>query len=229
MLYIFIICQILNFVLFIPSGVNSSYPVINRSSAINRSSIINRSIIDYKPFARLEANYPEITGMSNYTFQGDLNEFIENRVKSFLNDTLKQAKDTYDILSKSEPAPYEGLVSYKYYINGSILSIIMDYYSYLGGAHGVTKRESINVDTKTSTFIQLKSLFKRDFDYRQYILANINDTIKKNPENYFSSELDSFNENNFYLAKNNDLVIYFNEYEIAPFASGIPEFKMPLN
>jgi len=191
----------------------------------NVVSIENKNISVQQEWVKIDANYPQINGMTNTNF----NEDIKNKVSVFAKDIEKQAKDNYNTFWKIGDFHYEGMVSYKYNINGTILSIIMEYYSYLGGAHGVTLRESINIDTKKGSEIQLKDLFKDKENYKQYILKNINDEISKKPENYFSSKLDTFNEANFYVDENGNLVIYFNQYEIAPYVAGVQEFKMPLN
>ncbi|MFA7078597.1 MAG: RsiV family protein [Syntrophomonas sp.] len=36
-------------------------------------------------------------------------------------------------------------------------------------------------------------------------------------------------ENQSYYIQNGVLVVYFSQYEIAPYAAGIPEFKIPLS
>ena len=209
---------IFNLALFLPNNINP-----------NAVSIESKNINVYKDWVKIDANYPQIDGMADTAFQDKLNKDIKNKIDVFAFNIEKQAKDNYDALKKTGNFHYEGMVSYKYNINGAILSIIMEYYSYLGGVHGAALRESINTDTKKGSEMQLKDLFKDKANYRQYILKNINDEIAKNPENYFSPKLDTFNESNFYLDENGNLVIYFNQYEIAPYVAGIVEFKMPLN
>ncbi len=212
-----VVCQLLYFALFAPCSVNSNISVENKPTDNKQN------------WVKIEANYPKINGMKNTAFQNNLNKDIENKVNDFLKDVEKSAKDTYDALGKTGFSPYEGMVNYEYFINGPVLSIIMEYYSYLGGAHGSTLRESINVNADKGELLQLKDMFKDKDNYKQYILKNINSEMSKDPEKYFSQKLDSFNENNFYLDKNGNLVIYFNQYDIAPYAAGIIEFKMPLN
>lgn len=207
-----IICQIFSLASFYPNNV----------------AIENKNISKLQDYVKINANYPEITGMTDSKFQENLNKEIENKVTDFVKNVEKAAKDSYDSLEKMVNY-YECMVSYKYNINGSILSIIMEYYSYLGGAHGITLRESMNIDTEKGVKLQLKDLFKDKENYKQYILKNINSEISKNPENYFSPKLDTFKENNFYLDEDGNLVIYFNQYEVAPYVAGIVEFKMPLN
>ena len=59
------------------------------------------------------------------------------------------------------------------------------------------------------------------------ILKEINNQIAENKENYFQDScnlvLETFNPKNFYLAQNG-IVIYFQQYDIAPYSSGIPTF-----
>ncbi len=217
MSYFLIFCALFNMMSFIPYVLNS-----------NTINIENKSINENNAWVKIQANYPKISGMENSSFQDKLNLTIEKKVESFVQNIEKQAKENYNILGKTGISPYEAVINYSYNINGPILSIIMDYYSFLGGAHGATLRETINLDTKKGSYIGLKDLFKDKDNYKEYILKNINAKIKENPENYFYPSIDKFNESNFYLSPDGQLIIFFNQYEIAPYVAGIVEFKMPI-
>ena len=63
------------------------------------------------------------------------------------------------------------------------------------------------------------------------ILKQINDQISKEPDIYFDNTcnlvLDTFNPESFYLTQNG-IVIYFQQYDVAPYSSGIREFNIKL-
>jgi len=66
------------------------------------------------------------------------------------------------------------------------------------------------------------------------ILKEINNQIKEQLQagtnyyfdNYCELVLDTFRLQNYYLTPNS-IVIYFQQYDIAPYSSGIPVFYMP--
>jgi hypothetical protein len=53
--------------------------------------------------------------------------------------------------------------------------------------------------------------------------------VEKDTGNYFSDEItykNISNSQNYYI-ENKELIVFFQHYEIAPYAAGIPEFKIP--
>ena len=100
-----------------------------------------------------------------------------------------------------------------------------------GVAQGITNRIAYNVEKSTGNEIQLKDIFKDNYNYKDVINKEINRQISKDPDRYFTGK-DGFNgiadNQNFYI-KNNTVVIYFGLYEIAPYASGISEFIISNN
>ena len=71
----------------------------------------------------------------------------------------------------------------------------------------------------------------KDIQYSDIINKKIKEEISKNPENYFDSgnEFKGISENQSFYIEGDNLVIYYQLYDIAPYAFGIPEFKIPLN
>ena len=127
--------------------------------------------------------------------------------------------------------PYQLYARYKVTNNSDIISFYIDYYQFSGGAHGITNRIAYNVEKSTGNEIQLKDIFKDNYNYKDVINKEINRQISKDPDRYFTGK-DGFNgiddNQNFYI-KNNTVVIYFGLYAIAPYASGISEFIISNN
>jgi hypothetical protein len=102
---------------------------------------------------------------------------------------------------------------------------------YTGGAHGMTDRVAYNYNLNTGEELKLSYLFKKDFNYKDYINNEILKQMKTGEDIYFHDEggfKTISDDQRFYLADGN-IVIYFTQYEIAPYAAGIPEFKIPLS
>ena len=94
--------------------------------------------------------------------------------------------------------------------------------------HGITTRTSQTWNLRCNRELTLNDICKDNPNYILCILRNINGQIKnKGEENFFEDYctliLDTFNPNQFYLTPDY-VVIYFQQYDIAPYSTGIPEF-----
>lgn len=118
------------------------------------------------------------------------------------------------------------------YQEACILSLYFDRYEFTGGAHGSTIRSSQTWNLQTGQRLILAELFERSFNFREYIISNVIEQIEQNPEPYFEDYENlvrqTFNVNSFYCTPTG-LVVYFQQYDIAPYASGIREFLIPYN
>lgn len=88
-----------------------------------------------------------------------------------------------------------------------------------------------NIDLNKSKLLKLSDLFKSDAEYQKII----NDEIISQMEyanayedtSYFVEEFETVDENtNFYIDEEYNLVIVFNEYEVAAGYMGMPEFTI---
>jgi len=116
--------------------------------------------------------------------------------------------------------------------NEKMLSFTIDYYQYTGGAHGMTVRRAYNIDQSTGQELALKDLFIDNYDYANIIDEEIGRRIAADESGMYFEDPNGFNgisENQNYYLQNGNLVIYFGQYEIAPYAAGILEFRIPLS
>lgn len=105
----------------------------------------------------------------------------------------------------------------------------------MGGAHGETKRTSDTWDFHTGSAITLNDILQLSsislHNLHQCIAQQIRERLTLSPGSYFddysSLLLDNFDLANFYL-QDNKIVIYYQQYDIAPYSTGIPEFYFPL-
>jgi len=116
------------------------------------------------------------------------------------------------------------------YNSACILSLYVDRYTYTGGAHGNTIRSSQTWNMQKGYMIRLGQLFRCRIVPKAYILARVTEQIQENPEIYFEDYPklidENFDENSFYCTPDG-LVVYYQQYDIAPYSSGIPEFMIP--
>ena len=116
------------------------------------------------------------------------------------------------------------------YLCGCIISLYTDRYEYTGGAHGNTLRESQTWDLSQCGVTDLATLVQCPPDFKTYTLAAVQDQIENEPDIYFDNYQElitqTFNEDSFYVNKKG-IVVYYQQYDIAPYSSGIREFLLP--
>lgn len=100
----------------------------------------------------------------------------------------------------------------------------------------MTRVDYYNIDKKRNRLLALEDLFSAGSDYKTIINSEIkrqiNEALKTDLGIYFSDNDYAFktirNDQGFYI-KDGNLVIGFAKYEIAPGASGTPEFEIPID
>lgn len=212
-----------------------SYPqAMLKSSGLNEDNS-NVKIVDkiYKSknnYLDINVIVPQVTGISDKKQEDAINDKIIKWTESWINE-VKEIADEYFKDKPTPLMPYQLYARYKLTNNSDIISFYIDYYQFLGGAHGITNRIAYNIEKSSGIEMQLKDIFKDNYNYKDVINKEISRQISKDPDRYFTGK-DGFNgigdNQNFYI-KNNTVVIYFGLYEIAPYAAGISEFIIPNN
>lgn len=160
--------------------------------------------------------YNEVIALSlqkkaeNELYQDAINLYLYNKENGY---PLMQ----YDIVQKFEITTNQN----------NLISLYTDEYIFTGGAHGNTMRTSQNWNMNEGCKIALKEICKCNINYKFNIIKSICMQISENPDIYFEDAcklaLENFNENNYYLL-DQKIVIYFQQYDIAPYSSGILSF-----
>lgn len=182
-----------------------------------------------------EIEYPVIFSDCYYTEKFNiLNATKSMQLERYAKETLfSDAKIQYDYnTSNGYPIMVYELIlkTYITYNDSPIISLYQDEYTFTGGAHGSTIRTSQNLNLKDNTRFTLSDVYSNNPNYIFYILKEINRQIQEKGaeyyfDNYCSLILETFNPNQFYLEPNN-VVVYFQQYDIAPYSTGIPTFKI---
>ena len=212
-----------------------SYPqAMLKTSELNEDNS-NVNIVDkiYKSknnYLDINVVVPQINGISNKKQEDIVNDKVIKWTENWINE-VKQIADEYFKDKPSPLMPYQLYARYKVTNNSDIISFYIDYYQFSGGAHGITNRIAYNIEKSSGNEMQLKDIFKDNYNYKDIINKEISREISKDPDRYFTGK-DGFNgigdNQNFYI-KNNKVVIYFGLYEIAPYAAGISEFIISNN
>ncbi len=181
--------------------------------------------------------FPVFSGSRYQMALAVVNEFYKQKALDYQlyleNELFARAVEQYkESIENNFPMnPYEAIVEYRQtYTNACVLSLYFDKYEYTGGAHGNTVRCSQTWNFQRCGKISLEELFCCGPDYRAYIFQQVKAQIEKNPEIYFDNYetllVDTFNPKSFYCTPCG-VVIYYQQYDIAPYSSGIREFLIP--
>ena len=207
--------------------------IISEIQSENKFKLGEKSIIKNLDYLKEDIKIPQLVDGNDEKKINLINNVINKDILPKVEDAEKTSKEYFGGVGQEKPIfAYE--IYSKYTItedNSLLLSLYNDYYEYLGGAHGMTTRTSYTVDKDKESLITLKELFVQGYQYSDIINKKIKEEISKNPENYFDSgnEFKGISENQSFYIEGDNLVIYYQLYDISPYAFGIPEFKIPLS
>lgn len=185
--------------------------------------------------------YPEIISSNYCCGKNSFNKY--NKEKTIMLENYIKTKLFTDAISTYEYNSANGYPIMVFevisefnitYNNKYLVSLYEDKYEFTGGAHGNTIRTSQNWNLQEASFIPLSSFYPNNPYYLINILKNINSQIKSQIEagndyyfdNYCELVLETFNIESFYVTPGN-IAIYFQQYDIAPYSTGIPVFYIP--
>ena len=117
------------------------------------------------------------------------------------------------------------------YEHGELLDVQIFHSVYWGGAHGAEDFRNFHFDLKTGEFFELSDLTDTPEKLRSAIAGDIIDGIFERGEEraYFDGFAQTIKEREEYNVSfgEDGISVIFSEYEIAPYASGMPEFSVP--
>lgn len=149
---------------------------------------------------------------------------------------FRQAKEQFEE-NEQTGAPvrvFEAVMAFTITLNETCtLSLYFDKYEYTGGAHGNTVRSSDTWDLSACARIRLYALCALPSQCRGVIIGEINRQIETQIaegeyyfEDYRRNAALYFNPQSFYLVPQG-ITVYYQQYELAPYSSGIREFLIP--
>lgn len=191
----------------------------------------------------LDISYPEIHLDINLPGQNYINAFYRREANRFSNyastQLQKSAIQNYEYTLKNDFPfhAYDAVMKYTVTLNADcLLSTYFDQYEFTGGAHGNTIRSSSNWDLITGQPIEMEDLFEASEDYSRIVITQIinlaNQQFRKNENIYFDDYkeliIKYFNPSHFNLNPEG-ITVYYQQYEIGPYVSGIITFDIPYN
>lgn len=186
--------------------------------------------------AKVETSYPSF---NDYPV---LNEIVKAKVNAIKADFTAQSEQVLkayaDAKMEKEPG-MEFIISVGDIIESEgYVGFMISSYSFTGGAHGITRLDAVNFDTKEMKEISLEDVLKPlNADWLAKLSeACISELINKPEGESFSDEetirsgagQDASNFKNFNIL-DDKLVIVFEQYQVAPYSAGMPEVIIPLS
>lgn len=170
---------------------------------------------------------------SNKDIDYSINEKIRNDIMQFYDVSQKEAESYFQGMP-DEQNKFVANVDFEVKKNSDdMLSIMVKYYKYSGGAHGYYEDITYNIDIKSGKILVLNDLFKEKSNYKKVIdneiRKQIEDLGKKDPETKGVYQFEGIKDTQKFYIQDNNLIIYFDLYEIAPYAAGIPEYLININ
>ena len=190
---------------------------------------------------KIDIEYPNISLGKSKNIQIKINSSYFNIAHKFykyaINTLLPDAIQQYEMSAKQGYPfnPYDVVMKYTITLNNDCtLSTYFDQYQYTGGAHGSTLRLSNTYNLQNGNIIILKDLFQKNKNYKDLIIQQIqiqaDQNLVSNPGIYFDNYKmlieENFKEDSFYLS-NKTINFYYQQYEIAPYSTGIVVFNIP--
>lgn len=145
------------------------------------------------------------------------NDFLGNGMVSFPLNWLPLTEQlSYEITRKTDP----------------YLSIVFEESLWYGGAHPSTEQFSLTYDIRTGKRVTGEEILQKpEQEVKEMIAAGFLDQFDKTPERFLEESIMNLKHMNFhyqfYLTEK-ELIIYFNPYELAPYASGVVRIAIPL-
>lgn len=106
-----------------------------------------------------------------------------------------------------------------------VISIALTIYTNTGGAHGITSVRLLNFDAITGELVPNEKLISKPAAFEALVKAKLEkEVVERN--------IDVFDPKSFTMPQNigfnnRGLILLYNQYEIAPYASGIIDFEIP--
>lgn len=189
----------------------------------NQVTITSETISKSDTNATILVHYPKLSGLSSTDAQDVINKVFKDKADAFVAEAQAKAKKR------------DGKVEHSYEFDGTflvtfnregVLSIVTDSYEYTGGAHGITAREGFTFSLKDGKQLSLDSLLNSSSGAKNKLDKMLKEKANKDGNN------DGFNglkeDPDFYVMENG-ITIFFQQYEIAPYAAGFPTYTFNFN
>ena len=166
-------------------------------------------------------SFPFVYGLKDEPYPMCFNALILNDIQAFLEENYSLVQGPDSSWPEVIITPFVG------YFSDNFISFYMDYFNFsFGQVHPMTVRKTYNFDLSVNREVSIsKFLGENSQSTIDYIISAINEEIQKDEKNIYFKEAIVEMIDDYYIS-NDELVVVFQLYEIAPYVSGIREFKL---
>lgn len=169
--------------------------------------------------------YPQLSGTGNAEAEKAINAVFEKQIGDYKKHIAEVMKEVGD---QSVTNPYTFGSSYLVtYNQNGVLSLLLEYTEYTGGAHGMTYRTGYTFSLKDGKGLGLNDLLGANKDYKKQLNTRLSKELKANP-GYLGGFKGLKEQPDFYLLPGR-AQIFFQLYEYTAYAAGFPEFSFAWN
>ena len=158
---------------------------------------------------------------TEYKMADEINKAVEVRINAGKEEIAQWENDFIEYVP---PMELSYIADGEVYENESFISYVLTSHNYTGGAHGYYWNSTFVGNKAKDKVIKFSGIFKKPIylyarDFKPMIMEKINEA----PECYYPEVYDTLLklslENKFYIDENGKVIVYFNPYEIAPYAA----------
>ena len=210
----------------------SNVPLLNTLAKI--VTIVSYETFD--PSSHIKVTIPVLVDSQNEELEKSVNESISSKINELVSTSKQFAHDFYTLSLEANPEQTE-FFPFIIDIDYDIYAQTDEFVSFSISktetyATSSTEKFYYNIDLKTGTSLTLPQLLGTNFKeiINPIVTAEIANREQADEEQMFFKGEDGFtsvrDDQPFYLTPEKEVVIIFNEYEIAPGYMGIIEFKI---
>lgn len=187
----------------------------NTEIPLENGYVINEK--KYNPNRNYLVYYPQLGGVKD-----------KNKEKA-INEKLSSLSQVKDVGSGELEYSYLGGFNISFFKKDLLVLELWGYNYPFGAAHGMPSRVYVHINLKNGNFYELKDLFKKNSDYVKRLSDIIQKQIDEKGEQLgvWKDQYKGIKENQPFYVTEDALHIYFEPYEIAPYASGFVTFDIP--
>ena len=201
------------------------------------SAHLSKNVTDEKGnlLITIAFEYPVIENKDNNAFIAAVNEQYKQDAEAFVSDAEAEFKDTAEEMLSFMGENYSPMVftrSFEVGLNqNNLLSITELDYANTGGAHPNTLRTSRTFNLAENKELTLSEVLGKnatdtDSFVKEKFDAYVKETIGEYIDYYEEYSEEMLSAVNFRLTED-ALVLYYNPYDILPYAAGVPTVEVP--
>lgn len=197
--------------------------------------------------ATIDCNYPELIAVSDGATDAPVPQEIQTVLDAFnsgvwqyilsVPTAAELGKTALEQYNETDPAYRDSFASYfsgteivSSRISGSLAEAQLLASEYWGGAHGSSRFVNFHFDTETGTFFELADLTDTPDKLHEFIAREVVNSVYESGESewYFDGFDQTVAAREAYNVSfgGDGISVIFDEYEIAPYAAGLPEFEI---